>query len=139
MQEKRANENRMKELEKALALSGITNAQLLPTATGFPVRNDASTLTAPMEMKMYYQMIKQVMSAIDAFKFRLERGRYSRIRNGVQRLHEEENDKFDDHLVKLLRPYFPDLIPGKPKFEKHEPKRHACSVLRCKERMKTEK
>lgn len=67
MQEKQANENRMKELEKALVLSGITNAQVLPTATRFPVRNDASILTAPMGMKMYYQMIKQVMPVINAF------------------------------------------------------------------------
>lgn len=67
MQEKQANENRMKELEKALVLSGITNAQVLPTATRFPVRNDALILTAPMGMKMYYQMIKQVMPVINAF------------------------------------------------------------------------
>lgn len=106
----------MQKLENALSRNDMRDAEIITTAQGDILHRDASDRNASFpELRIYYQLIRKVLSLLDACKSDFEEDRYDWIRGAVWGggLHIKEIKKFDTELIQSLKPDFPDLAPDK--------------------------
>ncbi|KAF7113938.1 hypothetical protein CNMCM5793_006121 [Aspergillus hiratsukae] len=132
VEEKNASERRLDqlrrsdELVKALESLDTNHSGGSAAQDTLPPYEPLAQDDALRELRTYHQLVKRLLQEVDACKSGIERSRYSRIRNGVVRVHAGEVEKFQQaHGTIVTRVFEDPLFSLAPETDVPEVETHA--------------
>ncbi|RHZ73315.1 hypothetical protein CDV55_105621 [Aspergillus turcosus] len=118
VEEKKASERRLDQLRRSdelvKALDSLdvdaNHSKGLAVQDTLPPYQSLAQEDVLRELRTYHQLVKRLLQEVDACKSGIERSRYSRIRNGVVRVHAAEVEKFQQAHGTIVTRVFEDPL-----------------------------